>query len=578
MKRLAVYIRPYRKECVIAPLLKCLEALVDLFVPLCMADLVDIGIHGNNVPYIWRIGLILFGLALLGLAFTLVAQWFAAKAATGFAAGLRRDTFRHIQSLSFSSAEKIGTDTLITRLTSDINQTQTGINMGLRLLLRSPFIVFGAMIMAFRVDVPSAWIFAITIPILAVIVYGIMWITIPLYKKVQAHLDKVVSSTRENLTGVRVIRAFRLQEKERQAFEEKTDLLTLASEKVGRFSALTNPLTYVVINLATAYLLYKGALRVQIGSLTQGQVIALLNYMAQILVELVKLANLIVTLTKAVASAGRVEAVLLTESDMKDGTEVFPDDSTIRFDKVSFAYPNASEESLANISFTAAPGQTVGIIGGTGSGKSSLVSLVPRFYDATSGQVMIGGKDIRSLKLSSVRGAIADVMQKAVLFRGTIRDNLHFGQPGAADEEIWEALESAQAAEFVKAKPEGLDAPVEQGGRNLSGGQRQRLTIARALVRKPKILILDDSASALDFATDAALRHAIRSLPYHPTTLIVSQRVSSIMHADQILVLDRGMLVGKGTHEDLLRTCHIYREIYETQIRKEGETKGGEKQ
>ena len=578
MKRLAVYIRPYRKECVIAPLLKCLEALVDLFVPLCMADLVDIGIHGNNVPYIWRIGLILFGLALLGLAFTLVAQWFAAKAATGFAAGLRRDTFRHIQSLSFSSAEKIGTDTLITRLTSDINQTQTGINMGLRLLLRSPFIVFGAMIMAFRVDVPSAWIFAITIPILAVIVYGIMWITIPLYKKVQAHLDKVVSSTRENLTGVRVIRAFRLQEKERQAFEEKTDLLTLASEKVGRFSALTNPLTYVVINLATAYLLYKGALRVQIGSLTQGQVIALLNYMAQILVELVKLANLIVTLTKAVASAGRVEAVLLTESDMKDGTEVFPDDSTIRFDKVSFAYPNASEESLANISFTAAPGQTVGIIGGTGSGKSSLVSLVPRFYDATSGQVMIGGKDIRSLKLSSVRGAIADVMQKAVLFRGTIRDNLHFGQPGAADEEIWEALESAQAAEFVKAKPEGLDAPVEQGGRNLSGGQRQRLTIARALVRKPKILILDDSASALDFATDAALRHAIRSLPYHPTTLIVSQRVSSIMHADQILVLDRGMLVGKGTHEDLLRTCHIYREIYETQIRKESETKGGEKQ
>ena len=578
MKRLAVYIRPYRKECVIAPLLKCLEALVDLFVPLCMADLVDIGIHGNNVPYIWRIGLILFGLALLGLAFTLVAQWFAAKAATGFAAGLRRDTFRHIQSLSFSSAEKIGTDTLITRLTSDINQTQTGINMGLRLLLRSPFIVFGAMIMAFRVDVPSAWIFAITIPILAVIVYGIMWITIPLYKKVQAHLDKVVSSTRENLTGVRVIRAFRLQEKERQAFEEKTDLLTLASEKVGRFSALTNPLTYVVINLATAYLLYKGALRVQIGSLTQGQVIALLNYMAQILVELVKLANLIVTLTKAVASAGRVEAVLLTESDMKDGTEVFPDDSTIRFDKVSFAYPNASEESLANISFTAAPGQTVGIIGGTGSGKSSLVSLVPRFYDATSGQVMIGGKDIRSLKLSSVRGAIAEVMQKAVLFRGTIRDNLHFGQPGAADEEIWEALESAQAAEFVKAKPEGLDAPVEQGGRNLSGGQRQRLTIARALVRKPKILILDDSASALDFATDAALRHAIRSLPYHPTTLIVSQRVSSIMHADQILVLDRGMLVGKGTHEDLLRTCHIYREIYETQIRKEGETKGGEKQ
>ena len=571
MKRLTPYIKPYRKECVIAPLLKCMEALVDLFVPLCMADLVDIGIHQNNEPYIFRIGAILFGLALLGLLLSVIAQWFAARAATGFAAGLRRDTFAHIQSLSFSSADRIGTDTLITRLTADINQTQTGINMGLRLLLRSPFIVFGAMIMAFRVDVPSAWIFAITIPLLAVVVYGIMWITIPLYKKVQNHLDQVVSGTRENLTGVRVIRAFRLQQKEIQSFEERTSLLTEASEKVGRFSALTNPLTYVIINLATAYLLYKGAIRVNIGSLTQGQVIALVNYMAQILVELIKLANLIVTLTKAAASASRVEGILLTESDMADGKDDFPADTTIRFDHVSFTYHGASEPSLKDISFTAQPGETIGIIGGTGSGKTSLVSLLPRFYDATEGSVTIGGKDIRTLRLSDLRAKAACVLQKALLFRGTIRDNMHFGSPSAADDDIWQALTDAQAADFVKDKPDQLDAPVEQGGRNLSGGQRQRLTIARALVRKPSILILDDSASALDFATDARLRHAIRELPYHPTTFIVSQRVSSIMYADRILVLDDGILAGQGTHEQLLKDCPIYREIYDSQIRKGGE-------
>ena len=571
MKRLTPYIKPYRKECVIAPLLKCMEALVDLFVPLCMADLVDIGIHQNNEPYIFRIGAILFGLALLGLLLSVIAQWFAARAATGFAAGLRRDTFAHIQSLSFSSADRIGTDTLITRLTADINQTQTGINMGLRLLLRSPFIVFGAMIMAFRVDVPSAWIFAITIPLLAVVVYGIMWITIPLYKKVQNHLDQVVSGTRENLTGVRVIRAFRLQQKEIQSFEERTSLLTEASEKVGRFSALTNPLTYVIINLATAYLLYKGAIRVNIGSLTQGQVIALVNYMAQILVELIKLANLIVTLTKAAASASRVEGILLTESDMADGKDDFPADTTIRFDHVSFTYHGASEPSLKDISFTAQPGETIGIIGGTGSGKTSLVSLLPRFYDATEGSVTIGGKDIRTLRLSDLRARAACVLQKALLFRGTIRDNMHFGSPAAADDDIWQALTDAQAADFVKDKPDQLDAPVEQGGRNLSGGQRQRLTIARALVRKPSILILDDSASALDFATDARLRHAIRELPYHPTTFIVSQRVSSIMYADRILVLDDGILAGQGTHEQLLKDCPIYREIYDSQIRKGGE-------
>ena len=571
MKRLTPYIKPYRKECVIAPLLKCMEALVDLFVPLCMADLVDIGIHQNNEPYIFRIGAILFGLALLGLLLSVIAQWFAARAATGFAAGLRRDTFAHIQSLSFSSADRIGTDTLITRLTADINQTQTGINMGLRLLLRSPFIVFGAMIMAFRVDVPSAWIFAITIPLLAVVVYGIMWITIPLYKKVQNHLDQVVSGTRENLTGVRVIRAFRLQQKEIQSFEERTSLLTEASEKVGRFSALTNPLTYVIINLATAYLLYKGAIRVNIGSLTQGQVIALVNYMAQILVELIKLANLIVTLTKAAASASRVEGILLTESDMADGKDDFPADTTIRFDHVSFTYHGASEPSLKDISFTAQPGETIGIIGGTGSGKTSLVSLLPRYYDATEGSVTIGGKDIRTLRLSDLRAKAACVLQKALLFRGTIRDNMHFGSPSAADDDIWQALTDAQAADFVKDKPDQLDAPVEQGGRNLSGGQRQRLTIARALVRKPSILILDDSASALDFATDARLRHAIRELPYHPTTFIVSQRVSSIMYADRILVLDDGILAGQGTHEQLLKDCPIYREIYDSQIRKGGE-------
>ena len=571
MKRLTPYIKPYRKECVIAPLLKCMEALVDLFVPLCMANLVDIGIHQNNETYIFRIGAILFGLALLGLLLSVIAQWFAARAATGFAAGLRRDTFAHIQSLSFSSADRIGTDTLITRLTADINQTQTGINMGLRLLLRSPFIVFGAMIMAFRVDVPSAWIFAITIPLLAVVVYGIMWITIPLYKKVQNHLDQVVSGTRENLTGVRVIRAFRLQQKEIQSFEERTSLLTEASEKVGRFSALTNPLTYVIINLATAYLLYKGAIRVNIGSLTQGQVIALVNYMAQILVELIKLANLIVTLTKAAASASRVEGILLTESDMADGKDDFPADTTIRFDHVSFTYHGASEPSLKDISFTAQPGETIGIIGGTGSGTTSLVSLLPRYYDATEGSVTIGGKDIRTLRLSDLRAKAACVLQKALLFRGTIRDNMHFGSPSAADDDIWQALTDAQAADFVKDKPDQLDAPVEQGGRNLSGGQRQRLTIARALVRKPSILILDDSASALDFATDARLRHAIRELPYHPTTFIVSQRVSSIMYADRILVLDDGMLVGQGTHEQLLKDCPIYREIYDSQIRKGGE-------
>ena len=437
MKRLTPYIKPYRKECVIAPLLKCMEALVDLFVPLCMADLVDIGIHQNNEPYIFRIGAILFGLALLGLLLSVIAQWFAARAATGFAAGLRRGTFAHIQSLSFSSADRIGTDTLITRLTADINQTQTGINMGLRLLLRSPFIVFGAMIMAFRVDVTSAWIFAITIPLLAVVVYGIMWITIPLYKKVQNHLDQVVSGTRENLTGVRVIRAFRLQQKEIQSFEERTSLLTEASEKVGRFSALTNPLTYVIINLATAYLLYKGAIRVNIGSLTQGQVIALVNYMAQILVELIKLANLIVTLTKAAASASRVEGILLTESDMADGKDDFPADTTIRFDHVSFTYHGASEPSLKDISFTAQPGETIGIIGGTGSGKTSLVSLLPRYYDATEGSVTIGGKDIRTLRLSDLRAKAACVLQKALLSRGTIRDNMHFGSPAAADDDIW---------------------------------------------------------------------------------------------------------------------------------------------
>ena len=570
MKKLLANLKDYKKECIIAPLLKCLEAMVDLLVPLLMARLVDQGIAPGNREEIIRVGIYLFALALIGLLFSVTAQWFSAKAATSFARIVRSKLFKHIQSLSFSSADQIGTDTLITRLTSDINQCQTGINLTLRLLLRSPFIVFGSMIMAFQVDVPSAWIFAITIPVLAIVVYGVMWITLPLYKKVQARLDTVLMRTRENLTGVRVIRAFNLQSKEKEAFEDDNLALTTANKLVGRFSALTNPLTYVLINIATAILLYSGAVRVNTGYLTQGQVIALLNYMAQILVELVKLANLIVTMTRAAASMNRIETILEVESDMAYPAESPAiEEGSVVFDHVSMRYPLGGEDALTDISFTAQPGETVGIIGGTGSGKTTLVNLIPRFYDTTSGSVMVGGRDVKDYTKASLSGALGAVLQKAVLFKGTIRENLLFGNENATEEELWEALENAQAAEFVRQKPKGLDEEIEQGGRNLSGGQRQRLSIARALVRHPKVLILDDSSSALDFATDAALRRAVRALKDHPTTFIVSQRIASIMYADKILVMSDGTLAAQGTHDELMASSDVYQEIYHSQFKEE---------
>lgn len=570
MKKLLSNLKDYRMECIIAPLLKCLEAMVDLLVPLLMARLIDQGITPHNESEILRVGLYLFALALIGLLFSVTAQWFSAKAATSFARIVRSKLFQHIESLSFSSQDKIGSDTLITRLTSDINQSQTGINMTLRLLLRSPFIVFGSMIMAFRVDVPSAWIFAVTIPLLALVVYGVMWITLPLYKKVQSHLDTVLQRTRENLTGVRVIRAFNLQEKETKDFNEENLALTTANKLVGRFSALTNPLTYVIINLATAILIYSGALRVNTGHLTQGQVIALLNYMAQILVELVKLANLIVTMTRSVASMNRIESVLEIESDMTypaEGPAVSKGEVT--FQNVSMRYPLGGEDALTNISFTAQPGETIGIIGGTGSGKSSLVNLIPRFYDTTEGAVLVDGQDVRSYPKGALASSLGVVLQKAVLFKGTIKENLLFGNENASEEDMWQALRDAQAEEFVKQKQGGLEEEIEQGGRNLSGGQRQRLSIARALVRKPKILILDDSSSALDFATDASLRRCVRALSYHPTTFIVSQRIASIMYADKILVMQDGALAAQGTHDELMASSDVYQEIYRSQFKEE---------
>ena len=574
MKKVFSFLRDYKKECIVAPLFKCLEACFDLCVPLCMATLIDDGIRAANNQIIVKTGLLLLLLAVVGLSCSLVAQWYAAKAATGFAAKLRRATFAHIQSLSFSTADTLGTDTLITRLTSDINQAQTGVNMALRLLLRSPFIVFGAMIMAFQVDAKAAITFAVAIPLLALVVYGIMLINIPLYKRVQGHLDTIVKATRENLTGVRVIRAFNLQKKETQSFLRENASLTAANEHVGRFAALTNPLTYIIINLAAAWLIYIGAVQVQIGSLTQGQVVALLNYMAQILVELIKLANLIVTITKAIASCNRVQAVLSTQSDMPNQlsgtTPKLQGD--VQFKNVSITYAKGGDAALNNISFHVSPGQTVGVIGGTGSGKSTLVNLIPRFYDATQGEVLIDGINVKNMPLDHLRGQIGSVLQKAVLFSGTIRQNIQWGKKNAGDEEVWQALTTAQAEDFVRQKPNGLDEIIEQGGKNLSVGQRQRLGIARALVRKPAILILDDSSSALDFATDAALRHAIKQLPYHPTTFIVSQRAASIMYADVILVLSDGELAGCGTHQELMENCSVYREIYQSQFKEEEET------
>ncbi|MDE6405933.1 MAG: ABC transporter ATP-binding protein/permease, partial [Lachnospiraceae bacterium] len=592
MKKLFIYLKDYKKETVFAPLFKMLEATFELFVPLVMAAIIDRGIGQADTGYVLKMGLILVALGLIGLLCSITAQYFAAKAAVGFSTGLKHALFDHIQSLSFTEIDTLGTSTLITRMTSDVNQVQNGVNMVLRLFLRSPFIVFGAMVMAFTIDVKAALIFVVTIPLLAVVVFGIMALTMPMYKKVQAGLDAVLSATRENLTGARVIRAFHKEEEETERFEERNGFLTHLQLVVGRISALTNPVTYIIINAATILLLYTGAVRVDNGSISQGEVVALVNYMSQILVELIKLANLIITITKALACANRIEAVFEVESSMRwqdavlnggvpteetaerkhltavkgsaagNGTAFGTDNSAgknradvgvdfaVEFDHVHLTYGGAGAESLSDIHIQVPKGQTVGIIGGTGSGKSSLVNMIPRFYDATAGTVRVDGRDVKSYGMEELRLKIGIVLQKAVLFRGTIRDNLLWGNGAATDEELWEALRLAQAGEFVETKEGRLDAPVAQEGRNLSGGQRQRLTIARALVAKPEILILDDSASALDYATDAALRRALKELPRETTVFIVSQRASSIQHADQIIVLEDGEMAGCGTHEE----------------------------
>ena len=577
MRSLMVYLKNYKKETVLAPLFKMLEALFDLFVPLVMAAVIDKGIARSDQSYIVRMCLLLIALGIIGLTCSITAQYFAAKAATGFAAEVRHALFAHVQKFTFSEMDTIGTSTLITRMTSDLNQVQSGLNLTLRLLLRSPFIVFGAMIMAFMIDIKAALVFVVAIPLLAVIVFSIMLMTMPLYKKVQAHLDQVLLVTRENLTGARVIRAFNKEEDEKRRFEENNQLLTRAQKFVGSISGLMNPLTYIVINGAVIVLIYTGAVRVNIGELTQGQVVALLNYMSQILVELVKLANLIISITKALACANRIQSVFEEKPDMQDGTLVWKADSyekqipRVEFEHVSLTYQGAGAESLSDISFKAYQGQTIGIIGGTGSGKSSLVNLIPRFYDATRGEIRIDGRNVKEYQMDSLRERVDMVLQKAVLFKGTIGANIRWGKEDATDAEIEEALEISQAKEFVDSKKEGLNFKIEQSGRNLSGGQKQRLTIARALVKKPEILILDDSASALDFATDAKLRKAIREMKEQPTVFIVSQRASSIQYADQILVLDDGELAGVGTHRELLENCPAYQEIYYSQFPKEKE-------
>ncbi|MGE9948758.1 ABC transporter ATP-binding protein [Bariatricus sp. HCP28S3_E4] len=577
MRSLMVYLKNYKKETVLAPLFKMLEALFDLFVPLVMAAVIDKGIARSDQSYIVRMCLLLIALGIIGLTCSITAQYFAAKAATGFAAEVRHALFAHVQKFTFSEMDTIGTSTLITRMTSDLNQVQSGLNLTLRLLLRSPFIVFGAMIMAFMIDIKAALVFVVAIPLLAVIVFSIMLMTMPLYKKVQAHLDQVLLVTRENLTGARVIRAFNKEEDEKRRFEENNQLLTRAQKFVGSISGLMNPLTYIVINGAVIVLIYTGAVRVNIGELTQGQVVALLNYMSQILVELVKLANLIISITKALACANRIQSVFEEKPDMQDGTLVWKVDSDekqiprVEFEHVSLTYQGAGAESLSDISFKAYQGQTIGIIGGTGSGKSSLVNLIPRFYDATRGEIRIDGRNVKEYQMDSLRERVGMVLQKAVLFKGTIGANIRWGKEDATDAEIEEALEISQAKEFVDSKKEGLNFKIEQSGRNLSGGQKQRLTIARALVKKPEILILDDSASALDFATDAKLRKAIREMKEQPTVFIVSQRASSIQYADQILVLDDGELAGAGTHRELLENCPAYQEIYYSQFPKEKE-------
>ena len=572
MKKLWKYMRDYRREGILAPLFKLLEASLELLVPLVMAQIIDTGIANGDGGFILSRCGILAVLAAVGLVCSITAQYFAAKASVGFAAKLRSTLFKHIQSLSYSKLDTQGTGTLIARITGDINQVQSGMNLALRLLLRSPFVVFGAMIMAFTIDVKAALVFVVTIPLLSIVVFGIMLWSIPMYKKVQARLDKVLGITRENLSGVRVIRAFCKEDEERREFGERNAALTKLQLMVGRVSAAMNPATYIMINLGIAVLIYVGALRVDSGILTQGQVVALYNYMSQILVELVKLASLIITITKALACAGRVSAVLDVESDMH-GADTMPKeidtDEEVRFENVEFGYATGGEPALSGISFSVKKGETMGIIGGTGSGKSSLVSLIPRFYDATGGHVYIKGNDVKDYPLGALREMVGMVPQKAVLFKGTIRENLRWGNADATGEEMEQALSDAQALEIVKAKPEGLDSPVAQNGKNLSGGQRQRLTIARALIKKPEILILDDSASALDYATDLALRRSLAALSYKPTVFIVSQRASSILHADKIAVLDEGKMVGLGTHDELMQTCPVYREIYYSQYEQE---------
>ncbi len=583
MKRLLVYLKDYRRESVLAPLFKLLEAFFELLVPLVMANIIDRGIADGNMGYIGRMGLCLLALAAIGLVASVTAQFFAAKAATGFSTKLRQALFDHIQSLDFTNIDKVGTDTCITRMTSDINQVQNGVNMVLRLFLRSPIIVFGAMIMAFTIDVKSALVFVVAIPLLSVVVGVITAWSIPMYKKVQAGLDRVLGITRENLTGVRVIRAFHTEAEEEQRFCDENSALAGLQMFVGKVSAVMNPVTYIIVNGATIVLIYIGAIQVNIGNLSQGEVVAIVNYMSQILVELIKLANLIITITKALACASRVASVFEIENAQNlpgveacDQSEAEPVPENggatppyLVFDHVSLKYEGAGDETLHDIHFAVNQGDTVGIIGGTGSGKSSLVNLIPGFYPATGGSVRLNGRDIKTIPADELRARIGVVPQKAVLFKGTIRSNLLWGKPDATEDELWQAVDLAQAREVVEGKEGKLDAEVAQNGKNLSGGQRQRLTIARALVRKPEILILDDSASALDYATDAKLRSALRTLENQTTTFIVSQRASSIRHADKIIVLDDGEMAGVGTHDELLANCTVYQEIYYSQYPKD---------
>lgn len=574
MRKLLRFLKDYKKESILSPLFKLLEASFELFVPLVMAAIIDTGIGNKDGGFILKMCGILILLALVGLTCSITAQYFAAKAAVGFATKVRHALFDHIQKLSYTEMDTAGTDTMITRMTSDINQAQSGVNMVLRLFLRSPFIVFGAMIMAFTIDVKAALIFVVTIPVLSVVVFGIMIITIPLFRRVQASLDKVLGVTRENLTGSRVIRAFNKEQEEIADFDESNERLTDVQLFVGKISALMNPLTYIIINVALVILIWTGAIQVNIGKISQGEVVALANYMSQILVELVKLANLIITVTKAIACGNRVQSIFEMETSMVDGNGSKKEDTgyTVEFRNVSMRYKGAGADTLTGIDFKAKPGDTIGIIGGTGSGKSSVVNLIPRFYDVTEGQVMVDGMDVREYKITDLRDKIGIVPQKAVLFAGTVRSNLAWGKEDATEEEMQQALSVAQAAEVVDKKDGKLDAEVEQGGKNFSGGQKQRLTIARALVKQPEILIMDDSSSALDYATDAKLRQAIHNMPNRPTVFIVSQRAASIMYADKIIVLDDGTVAGTGTHEELLKDCSVYQEIYYSQFKR---TEGG---